>query len=151
MNMRCCMIVLIFASSTACVQQKASRLNSGDENLPPEFAQILRNYEIAWRARDAAGLANLFAEDGFVLSSNSPPVRGRTAIELKYAGAGGPLHLRALAWERERSIGYIIGEYSHEPLFANPGKFTLTLKKNAKGAWFIMSDMDNGNAPPLRP
>ena len=42
-------------------------------------------------------LAALFAEDGFVLSSGVPPVRGRAAIRRHYEGQGGPLSLRALA------------------------------------------------------
>src|SRR5260370_30704225 len=34
--------------------------------LPPELARELGDYEIAWRAKDAAALARLFAADGFV-------------------------------------------------------------------------------------
>ena len=55
--------------------------------------QTLRGYaseaEQAWRSGDAKALATLFAEDGFVLQSNQPPVRGRSAIEAAYAGQGG--------------------------------------------------------------
>ena len=48
--------------------------------LPPELARVLTDYEKAWGAKDAAALAALFAEDGFVLQRNKPPVRGRDAI-----------------------------------------------------------------------
>ena len=116
--------------------------------LPPELARVLTDYEAAWRAKDASALARLFAEDGFVLQRNKPPVRGRDAIEKAYAGAGGPLSLRALAFATEGPVGYIIGAYSARAGEPDDGKFTLTLKKAPTGKWLIMSDMDNGNRPP---
>jgi ketosteroid isomerase-like protein len=115
--------------------------------LPPELARVLTDYEAAWRAKDAAALARLFAEDGFVLASGAPPVRGRTAIEKYYAGSGGPLLLRALAFATEGRLGYIIGGFARKEGEPDVGKFTLTLKRDASGGWLIMSDMDNGNRP----
>ena len=113
--------------------------------LPGALARVLTDYEAAWQKRDAAALAALFAEDGFVLSSGKPPVRGRAQIEQHYSGKGGPLSLRALAYATEGSIGYIIGGYSAEKGQPDSGKFTLTLRKGPKGHWLIVSDMDNGN------
>ena len=115
---------------------------------PPELARVLTDDEKAWGAKDAAALARLFAEDGFVLQRNKPPVRGRTAIEKAYAGAGGPLSLRAFAYATEGPVGYIIGGYAQRAGEPDDGKFTLTLKKGPDGKWLIMSDMDNGNRPP---
>ena len=63
-------------------------------SLPPELARVLRDYERAWQARDASALSTLFAEDGFVLSSGKPPVRGRDNIRASYSESGGPLALR---------------------------------------------------------
>jgi len=113
--------------------------------LPAPLARVLTDYEAAWRSRDAAALAALFAEDGFVLSSGAPPVRGRAQIEKHYASAGGPLALRALAYATEGSVGYIIGGFAREPGQPDTGKFTLTLRRDPQGRWLIMSDMDNGN------
>ena len=112
--------------------------------LPPELARVLTDYEKAWTAKDAAGLASLFAEDGFVLSSNSPMVRGRENIQKHYTGAGGALFLRAVAWSTSGEIGYIIGGFTNNAGAADIGKFTLTLKR-VSGRWLIMSDMDNSN------
>jgi ketosteroid isomerase-like protein len=112
--------------------------------LPPELARVLIDYESAWRKKDAAALANLFAEDGFVLSSGSPMVRGRAAIQRHYAGEGGPLFLRAVAFAKEGNTGYIIGGFTNKEGTDDIGKFTLTLKRDSK-RWLIMSDMDNGN------
>ena len=112
---------------------------------PPAIARVLRDYEAAWRARDAKALAALFAEDGFVLTPGSPPVRGRAAIEKAYTGAGGPLELRALAYAAEGPIAYIVGGFARQRGEPDAGKFTLTLRRGAGGKWLIFSDMDNSN------
>lgn len=119
--------------------------------LPAPLARVLTDYETAWRSKNAAALAALFAEDGFVLSSGTPPVRGRAQIEKHYAGAGGPLALRALAFATEGSLGYIIGGFAKEKGQPDNGKFTLTLRKGSDGRWLILSDMDNGNTRPGAP
>lgn len=123
-----------------------------DVALPPELDRVLRDYERAWRAGDAAALAALFTEDGFILQSNRPPTRGRAAIRAAYEGQGGaPLRLRALAFSAGDTIGYIIGAYGYGAGPSDTGKFTLTLRRESGGSWLIFSDMDNGNAPSRRP
>lgn len=119
--------------------------------LPPDFERVLRDYEKAWQARDAAALSRLFAEDGFVLASGQPPVRGREAIQAAYAGAGGPLALRALAFATGGEFGYILGGFAPRPGAQDSGKFTLILRRGADGRWLIVSDMDNGNQPQRQP
>src|SRR5262245_24457917 len=92
-------VFAIGALSCAHVQPTSS---SGDaETLPADFADVLRHYENDWRNKDAAALAALFTEDGFVLSPGHSPVQGRIAIQQAYIGAGGPLYLHALHWARE--------------------------------------------------
>jgi ketosteroid isomerase-like protein len=113
--------------------------------LPRELDRVLTDYETAWSARDAKALAALFAEDGYVLASGRPPVKGRAAIETHYQGQGGPLFLRAFAYAAEGSVGYILGGYTGEEGKQDDGKFTLTLRKDTAGRWWIVSDMDNGN------
>lgn len=116
--------------------------------LPEALSRVLVDYESAWQRKDAGALAALFAEDGFVLSSGVPPVRGRAAIGKHYAGQGGPLSLRALAYATEGSTGYIIGGFARHKGEEDVGKFTLTLRKSQDGRWLIVSDMDNGNSRP---
>ena len=115
-------------------------------SLPAPLARVLTDYEAAWRSKDAAALARLFAEDGFVLSSGRPPVRGRAEIERRYAGSGGPLALRALAFATDGSLGYIIGGFARQAGEPDVGKFTLTLRKGSDGRWLIVSDMDNDHS-----
>jgi ketosteroid isomerase-like protein len=106
---------------------------------------VLRDYERAWRARDAKALSELFAEDGFVLANGRLPVRGRAAIRAGYEGAGGPLFLRAFAFDSSGDVGYILGGYAGKPGTADEGKFVLTLTRDEGGRWLILSDMDNPN------
>lgn len=134
---------LLLAAAAAAQQPSAAPLPS--VTLPPELARVLTDYEAAWRSRDAAALSRLFAEDGFILQGGAPPVRGRAAIEKAYAGAGGPLTLRAFAFALEGPVGYIVGGFATKDAGLDVGKFTLTLKKGPGGRWLIFSDMDNGN------
>jgi ketosteroid isomerase-like protein len=113
--------------------------------LPSDLARVLTDYEAAWGSRNPTALARLFADDGFVLPSGRPPVRGRSAIEQHYTGQGGPLSLRALAYAAEGGVGYIIGAYAGSKGAPDEGKFTLTLRKGTDGRWLIVSDMDNVN------
>jgi ketosteroid isomerase-like protein len=141
-NAAACVIASLVAA-TASAQTPGPSLPS--VSLPAPLARVLTDYAAAWQRKDAAALAALFTEDGFVLASGTPPIRGRAQIEKHYAGHGGPLALRALAFATEGSIGYIVGGFARAKDEPDIGKFTLTLRK-AGGRWMIMSDMDNGNA-----
>jgi len=137
---------LILTAAFAQRPQPAARIQPS-VTLPPDLARVLLDYERAWSSKDAPALAQLFAEDGFVLSPGHPMVHGRSEIQRFYAGSGGPLSLRAVAFAVEGNIGYIIGAYGPEPASPDDGKFTLTLRRGASGRWLIVSDMDNGNRP----
>lgn len=118
--------------------------------LPPELARVLRDYERAWQARDPATLAELFAEDGFVLGNGRPPARGRDAIRAAYTDGGGPLALRALAYATEGPIGWIVGAYASRPSDPDTGKFVLALRR-VGSRWLIAADIDNSNRPQRPP
>jgi ketosteroid isomerase-like protein len=140
-------LLTAFIATSAVAQQPSPQAPPSEPSikLPPELARVLTDYEAAWSKKDAAALAMLFAEDGFVLPNGSVPVRGREAIQKFYAGSGGPLALRALAYAAEGKVGYIIGAFSGTPGEPDAGKFTLTLRKGGDGRWLIMSDMDSMN------
>jgi hypothetical protein len=136
---------LLFAAALPALGQEPSPSPPlPSTTLPPALDRVLRAYERAWRARDAAALADLFTEDGFVLSNGSPPVRGRAAIRVKHANSGGPLALRSLAYSTEDRVGYIVGGFARETGEPDTGKFVLALQKEG-GRWQIAADMDNGN------
>jgi ketosteroid isomerase-like protein len=140
-------LVVVGGHHYASSQVKDVRTPSAQPSvqMPPDLERVLTDYEDAWRSRNAAVLARLFAEDGFVLPNGSLPIRGRAEIERFYAGAGGPLSLRAIAFAAEGEVGYIIGGYAGKKGEPDTGKFTLTLRKGTDGKWLIVSDMDSAN------
>jgi ketosteroid isomerase-like protein len=143
--------IVILLMAVASLAQDSPPAPPPSIQLSPDLARVLRDYEAGWRAGDGAALAQLFVEDGFVLSNGTPPVRGREAIRRHYRGPGGPLVLRAFACATEGTLGYILGGFSRKEGDPDTGKFTLTLRKGADGKWLILSDMDNGNRQPPRP
>ena len=143
---RTLLLAALLVAASAAGQQEAPAAEPS-VTLPPELelARVLTDYEAAWSKKDAAALAELFADDGFVLPNGGPPVRGRAAIQKHYTGHGGPLSLRAIAFAAEGRVGYIIGGYTDAAGKPDLGKFTLTLRKAPDGRWVIMSDMDRPN------
>jgi len=138
-------LFILISFVAAAAQQGTAPASLPSVTLPAELDRVLRDYETAWAAKDAARLAKLFAADGYVLPGGSPPVKGRPAIETYYTGHGGPLFLRAIAFATEGKVGYIIGGYTGTAGSPDEGKFTLTLRKGSDGRWLINSDMDNIN------
>src|SRR5262245_5265260 len=141
-------LLALFIGATLAAAQQAQPEPPPSIDLPPKIARALTDYEAAWQKGDAAALAKLFAEDGFVLPNGHAPVRGRAAIQAFYTGKSGPLSLRAIAYAVDGSAGYILGGYTSRKGVPDHGKFTLTLRKGADGRWLIVSDMDNPNSRP---
>jgi ketosteroid isomerase-like protein len=138
-------VFFIFLLLAASSDQQVPAPADGSIVLPSELARVLTDYEAGWKRGDAAALALLFTEDGFVLPSGQLPVKGRAAIQKLYTRQGSPLSLRAFAYATNGNVGYIIGGYTSERGRPDDGKFTLTLRKDEKGRWLIVSDMDNSN------
>ena len=137
-------IMLLVLAGTAIAAHQAAKSQEASIALPPSLARVLTDYERGWKAGDAAALAQLFTEDGFVLSPGQPPVKGRVAIQKLYTGPGSPLSLRAFAYAINGDVAYIVGGYSSASGVPDEGKFTLTLRKRNR-RWLIASDMDNEN------
>lgn len=144
--MRGSLVALFLAAARLSGAVEVSIPDPPSVSLPADLARVLSDYERAWQARDATALADLFDENGFVLSPGTPPARGRETIRRRYGRSGGPLALRAFAWGTDGSIGYVLGGYASERGKPDSGKFTLTLRRAPDGRWRILSDMDNGNA-----
>ena len=142
---------LMLAVSSPASPQVDTAAPLASIELPPALDRVLRDYERAWQARDPSALAALFADDGFVLSNQRPPVRGRAAIRAAYKDGGGPLSLRALAYATEGPVGYIIGAFGPRAGDKDTGKFVLALRRDGDGRWLIAADMDNSSQPRTRP
>jgi ketosteroid isomerase-like protein len=83
--------MMLMVGGTSITAQKSAKSPEVSITLPPSLARVLTDYERSWKAGDATALAQLFTEDGFVLSPGQPPVKGRVAIQLLYTGPGSPL------------------------------------------------------------
>jgi len=114
--------------------------------LPPDVDRLLRDYERAWAANDAAALAALFAADGFALPSGQPPARGADSIRKAYSHGGGmPTTLRALDYRAAGELAYVVGAYGPAGQPGDFGKFVLVLRR-VDGRWLIAADIENANA-----
>ena len=136
--------------STALVILAGAARHAGAQAVPPSVAlppaldRVLRDYEAGWGRGDAAAVAGLFTADGFALPNGKPPARGHEAIAAAYAGPGGPLRLRALAYATGDTVGYIVGAYTYgERTTPDVGTFVLALRKGNEGRWMIAADIDN--------
>ena len=58
--------------------------------------------------------------------------------------------LRALAYQTEGIVGYIIGAYGPHA-GEDTGKFVLVLRREKDGGWSIAADMDNASQHRPRP
>jgi ketosteroid isomerase-like protein len=122
--------------------------------VPADIDRVLRDYEKAWAANDAQGLAGLFLEDGMALPSGQPAARGRDSIAKAYSGGGGmPTYLRVLDYRQEGDLAYVVGGYGQAGRNKDFGKFVLVLRR-VGGRWLIAADIENANmrmGPPQRP
>jgi hypothetical protein len=144
MRMLTLLVTATLLATPAYAQKATTATESPSVALPPELDRVLRDYEQNWTEKNPPGLAELFAEDGFALMSGTTGARGRPAIAKIYAGAGGELKLRALAYATEGNTGYIIGAYGYGAGSQDTGKFVLALQR-VGGKWLIAADIDNGN------
>lgn len=149
-------ILLACITTSAAAQERATPQPTVSVlpsiTLPPDLDRVLRDYEREWRAGNAAGLGQLFTEDGFV-TRPAGWIRGRSGIVQAYSIAGGDLRLRALAYAADDTVGYIIGgyKYGEQPADAQDnGKFVLALRRQPGGRWLIAADIDAPNRPPQR-
>lgn len=115
-------------------------------DLPPELDRILREYERHWRAGDAEALVALFTEDGFV-ARRGGWIRGREGLRQSLEGTSSHLRLRAVAYEVDDRVGYIIGAYRYGQESADRGMFILTLRQAQAGGWLITADLDGSIRP----
>jgi uncharacterized protein (TIGR02246 family) len=106
---------------------------------------------------DADAMAALFTPDGIQLPENQAPLRGREAIRAGYAAAfprlkftGGSIVTSDLT--RDGNVAVEVGAYvftvsvKDKPPQTLKGRY-LTIWRYAGGAWRIMADSGNSDAP----
>ena len=135
---------------------------SGQGNTDPALDKLAAAFAAAFNAKDAAGIAAFYTEDGVVMAPNMPMVRGRRDIEAYYkqgfSQVGGTIRLQPF---ESASSGTVAFEAGRSTLTAgNPsgqlvpgggsggrtqgGKY-LVLYKRVKDEWKIAFDIFNNN------
>jgi uncharacterized protein (TIGR02246 family) len=107
----------------------------------------------AFRRRDAAGLASVYAEQGALLPPNAESVRGRQAIQRTWQGAfdAGLTACRIETLDVESAGELAIEEgrytlYAGDHQVADEGKYIQIWKREA-GQWKSHRDIWNSNRP----
>ena len=138
-------MLVLGSPAAASAQGQAAPTQLPSVTLPPELDRVLRDYEAAWRASDANGLAQLFADGRVVMTNSGRAVMGREGVRQVYSRGGGPLNLRAMAYAADDTVAHIIGAYAVRPGGEDSGTFVLALVRPRGGKWLITADMDRAH------
>jgi uncharacterized protein (TIGR02246 family) len=114
-----------------------------------------RKFEEAVAKGDAAAVAKLYAEDAEILPPDSPPKKGREAIQKEFAELMGAFKKITLKTREVYPMGNFALEVSSWKLEDASGKGpegkAMVLWKKHGGTWQLYRDMWSGNAPPPAP
>src|SRR5262249_30053210 len=114
-----------------------------------------RKFQEAAAQGDATAIAKLYAEDAEILPPDSPPKKGREAIQKEFAGLVGAFKKITLKTHEVYPLGNFALEVSSWKLEdasgkGPEGKGMVLWKKNGK-VWEYYRDMWSGNAAPPPP
>jgi uncharacterized protein (TIGR02246 family) len=114
-----------------------------------------RKFEEAVAKGDAAAIAKLYAEDAEVLPPDSPPKKGREAIQKEFAGmivAFKKITLRTHEVYPMGNFALEVGSWKLEDASGKgPEGKDMVLWKKSGSTWQLYRDMWSDNAPPPPP
>lgn len=141
-------------------QQEGMEMGAMDmEALAADMAELSADWVQAYEAGDAAALASLYADDAIYLAPYNEAVRGRAAIQTRFAEVIGTTTERHVTVERADAGGsgdlaYGIGSYSVELGMAGAetpvtdrGKYITIAKRGEDGAFRIYAHIWNTSLP----
>ncbi len=113
-------------------------------------------FQKAANAKDAAGIAGLYAEDATLLAPGAPPIKGRKNIQGFWqafldAGASNPT-LQIVDVGTSGDLAYEIGAFeanlpnAQGVLARKTGKYVVVWKRQADGSIRMLADIFNENA-----
>lgn len=114
--------------------------------------QVNMQFMEAWKAGNAAGVANLYTEDAVFLAPHAKAMQGREAITEYLQGAINAglkeIKLETVAFDQHGDIAHERGQYELYTADGqvDHGKYMIIWKKQ-DGAWRIHWDMYNTNRP----
>jgi uncharacterized protein (TIGR02246 family) len=117
--------------------------------------QVAREMEAAFRTKDAAKLASMYANDAVLMPPNQEMVKGRAAIEAWFREPMGRLASVKITPARTNVSGdkpYEVGTFetiAEGTTAASPMTFKYVLIfKRVRGKWLVAFDIWNSNLPP---
>jgi ketosteroid isomerase-like protein len=136
--------LLLAGISSAQMASKAAGAGAADE--------LRQKWMAAANAKDAAGIAALYAEDAMVMPANAAAVKGRAAIQSLWKGMvdqlGSNVTLTRVGGWQGGDTGYESGTFAAMMGGVNDtGKYLITFKKGADGKWLITNDIFNSDLP----
>jgi uncharacterized protein (TIGR02246 family) len=138
------------------MQLASSHAQDVSRKTAPTIEQVLKAFETAFTAKDAAKLASFYAEDAVWLPPGYPVVVGRTNIQAAFnamVAAGGTLKFSSIASEISGDQAFAAGTYTVTVSSGATGvggsgpkvmaaKY-LTVFRRIRGDWKITYDMQN--------
>jgi len=140
----------VFASALALAGVPA---HAEDAKLRAAIEKADADFVKAVAAKDAAAIAAMYTEDAQVMPPNSPPVKGRAAIQQLFAGmVQGIARLEITAVEVE-GHGDVAHEVEALKFFDASGKQidegkAIVIWKKVGGEWKLHRDIFSSNMPP---
>ncbi len=113
-------------------------------------------WQSAYDAKDSAGLAAIYAEDGALLPPNSEMMNGRAAIEAYWAefhASGIGVEIRDTEVYAHSDLGYTVGTLIATDAGGatiDEGKYVV-IWRNVDGKWQMHRDIWNSSRPPPTP
>ena len=148
----------------ACAEQAGQEEARGDMDMsmamdPMELRSAIEsaaaNWDRAFNAGDAAGLAALYTDDATLLPAGSDMVEGSEAIREFWAGfiaeapEGAIIDLETVDVHGAGNLAYEVGTFSvtagGEPIDA--GKYVVVWRHEPDGSWKLFVDIWNRNEP----
>lgn len=124
-------------------------------DLSSAIRKANQNFEVVYASGDAAGMANLYTQDGMLLPTGSDIIQGRPAIERFWQGAmnGGikEAHLKTIEVEDQGETAIEVGRYilnGNDGQQLDQGKYIVVWKQQ-DDQWLLHRDIFNSNVVPL--
>ncbi|MBZ9998537.1 MULTISPECIES: YybH family protein [unclassified Mesorhizobium] len=118
-------------------------------SIRDELQEFLDIYVAAYRSKDAAGCAAIFAPDGEVHSPYAPRARGRAAIESLHAvwtqAAGTNKTLAVTEAGSSGDLAWCLAAYSEGEAMGN-GTSLSVFERQADGGWLVRMCSLNSSA-----
>jgi uncharacterized protein (TIGR02246 family) len=120
--------------------------------------QLDRQWEAATNRGDAAGAANLYADDAYFMAPNAAIVQGRQNIQQTIQGfvdAGAKnVQFTTVAADANGDLAYEVGRYTLDmqpqgaaQAVTDTGKYVIVARRQSDGTWKIVADIFNTDLP----